>query len=102
MFASLIASAVFQLKVSQMNHVLEQRNFKATTFGQYIEVYNNEVTYDKTTDTSWVIMVRYFQEGKGKDMAHPFLDQVRHLSGNRTVDDFMNDQEVLAGITKLK
>lgn len=102
MFASLIASAMFQLKVSQMNHILELRNFKATSFGDYIEVYNNEVSYDPTTDTSWVIMVRYFQEGSGKDMARPFLDQVRHLSGKRTVQDFLDDQEVLPGITKLR
>lgn len=102
MFVSLIASAMFQLKVSQMNHVLELRNFKATSFGDYIEVYNNEVSYDPTTDTSWVIMVRYFQEGSGKDMARPWMNQVRHLSGKRTVQDFLDDQEVLPGITKLR
>ena|SRR5882762_5710762 len=100
--AMIIASPMFQGQFINMNHALEQHNFKATSFGEYIEVYNNEVVYDTAIDMSFATMVRYYQAGKGKDQAYPWLDQIRHLNGKRTAQDFLDDQEVLGYVTKIK
>jgi len=97
--AMIIASPMFQAQVANMDSYSNIHNFKATVWGQYIEMMN--VTYDPTIDMSFATSVRYNQEASGKDQAYVYFEQVRHLSGKKTAQDFLDDQEVLSYVTKL-
>lgn len=89
-------------QIKGMNAIMEVKNFKATSEGDYVEVYQNKVSYDVTTNTSYAYVVRYYQESAGIDKAHLYLVYLKNMSGKKTASEMIDDQQVLGDIKKLK